>query len=108
MCGVGNEPDNIEAHENNMTAAKKNPYTFSVYSYGTLVENIYGMSSSPALDGSALSGQAPTKEIAFSRVRLAADKIKWMGGITVMVWRHGRMVNLPLGFSLALPQSRLA
>lgn len=85
-----------------MTAAKKNPYTFSVYSYGTLVENIYGIS------GSTFAGQAPTKEEAFSRVRLSADKVKWMGGITVMVWRHGRMINLPLGFSLAMPQAKLA
>lgn len=80
-------------------------YTYSVYSYDKLVENVYGIWSSPPLDGSVLSGEALTKDEAFSRARLAADKVKWKGGITVMVWRHGRMVNPPRGFTLKMPQA---
>ena len=84
-------------------SARRNAYTYSVYSYGELVENVYGMFSSPANNGAVLSGQAPTKDEAFARGRLTADKVKWKGGITAMVWRHGRVVNLPLGFTLAMP-----
>ncbi len=72
----------------------KTPYTFSIYSSGSLVENVYGK------NGTATRGTARTLAEALDFARMAADAAWRSSALSVMFWRNGRAVNAPSSFDL--------
>jgi|LakMenEpi03Aug12_release.lakeMendotaPanAssembly.Ray.scaffolds.fasta_scaffold272514_1 hypothetical protein len=70
------------------------PYTFSIYSNGALVENVYGAK------GTATRGAARNLAEALSFAQMAADAAWRSPALSVMIWRNGRVVNTPSSFDL--------
>ena len=73
---------------------KATPYTFSIYSDGSLVENIYGK------NGAETRGGGRNLAEALGHAQLAADAAWRLPRLSVIVWRYGRIVNTPSSFDL--------
>jgi hypothetical protein len=74
-----------------------NPYTFSIYSNGSLVENVYGSWAAPE---STTRGCAYSKDEALRRAQNIAEKVDHLGALSVNVFFRGRIVALPGDFNL--------